>query len=174
MSPTVIVDVDDDGKPEVIAASQRITAIRADGSILYSVPADESNGMASVTRGVSVADLDGDGGPDLAYLNNQGLFRVLRGRDGVRLYEFDAAGVCKPKPTSGSHGPIIADLDGDGRLDVFFVVGGNYKNQHGTALCLTGFRGRGPGWYMFRHDHRNTGNVKTELEPALLRHLLPR
>lgn len=172
MSPTVMVDLDGDGKPEVISASQRITAIKADGSFLYSVAADESNGNDSVTRGVSVADLDGDGRPDLAFLNDKGLFRVIRGRDGALLYEFDAAKVCKEELVSGSHGPTIADLDADGKLDVFFVVGGDMKNKHGSAICLTGFAGSGPGWYMLRHDHRNTGNVQTELEAALLKHLL--
>lgn len=169
MSPTVIADVDGDGRPEVITASQRISAIRGDGSILYSVPADETMGHASVTRGVSVADLDGDGGPDLAYINSQGLFRVLRGRDGARLYEFDASEIAGRKTLDCSHGPAIADLDGDGRLDVFFVVGGNNKERFGTAVSLTGFAGRGEGWYMLRHDERNTGNVSTPLADALRR-----
>lgn len=171
MSPTVMADVDGDGKPEVLAASQRITAIRGDGSTLWSVPADESNGLESVTRGVSVADLDGDGGPDLAYLNSKGLFRVLRGRDGARLYEFDAAKAADKPVVQNSHGVTIADLDADGKLDVFFVVGGDSKNRHGQAVCLTGFGGTGPGWTMLRHDHRNTGNVATALEPALVERL---
>lgn len=136
--------------------------------MLYSVEADDSNGWESVTRGVSVADLDGDGGPDLAFLNGKGLFRVVRGRDGRQLYEFDAATVCEKPLNSGSHGVTIADLNGDGRLEVFFVVGGGEQdNWHGMAVCLTGFAGRGPGWYTFRHDHRNSGNIETPLEPAL-------
>lgn len=171
MSPTAMADVDGDGRPEVLAASQRISAIRSDGSILWSVAADESNGFESVTRGVSVADLDGDGGPDVAYLNSKGLFRVLRGRDGARLYEYDAAKAVDQPIVQNSHGVTIADLDADGKLDVFFVVGGDSRNKHGAAICLTGFAGSGPGWTMLRHDHRNTGNVGTALEPALVERL---
>lgn len=171
MSPTVMVDLDGDGKQEVVSASQRITAIRGDGSILWSVSADESRGRDSVTRGVSVADLDGDGRPDVAYVNGKGLFRALRGTDGARLCEFDAGPLAQGKTLRGSSGVTIADLTGDGKLDVFFVVGGTNRDRHGMAICLTGFEGTGPGWYMLRHDHLNTGNVKTPLEPVLAKHI---
>jgi len=167
MSPTVHTDVDGDGRQEVIACGQKLTVFCGDGSTLYSVKADEAMGWG-VTRGVAVADLDGDGGPDLAYLTGNGMFRVVRGRDGATLYEFDAGTLSKKPLMQGSHGPMIADLDGDGRLDVFFVVGGGLeKDKFGIAVCLTGFAGRGEGWYMFRHDHWNTGNVKTEIEEAV-------
>jgi len=171
MSPTVMVDLDGDGAQEVIAASEKVTAIRGDGSILYSVPTVKPDTWASVTRGVSVADLDGDGGPDLACLDSFGLFQVFRGRDGAKLYEFDAAAVAGQAVQQNSHGPVIADLDGDGRLDVFFVVGGDYENRFGMALCLTGFSGSGEGWYMLRHDEQNTGNVLTKLDPTLRKHV---
>lgn len=171
MSPTAMHDIDGDGRPEVIVASQRVSVIRGDGKVLYSVPADESRGMDSVTRGVSIADMDGNGRADLVVLNSRGLLRVLRARDGRTLYEFDASKLANGPVASNSHGPVIADFDGDGRLDAFFVVGGDYQRQHGAAVCLTGFAGSGPGWYMLRHDARNTGNTMTELEPALRKRL---
>jgi hypothetical protein len=174
-------DLTGDGKPEVIAAGDKITALRgADGSVLWSVPFDKPGMFWAVTRGVSVADMDGDGKPDLAALNGRGLFKVLRGSDGATLYEFDAASAHKHKMTSCSHAPLIADFDGDGRVDVFFVVGGDMKDKHGLTICLTGFGGPARnkdgslnGWFMHRHDPQNTGNVATPLDAALLKSLAP-
>lgn len=174
MGPMTIADLDGDRKPEVISASQRITAIRGDGSTLWSVPADDSNGFESVTRGVSVADLNGDGRPDLAYLNGKGLFRAVNGRDGSLICEFNAQSLSLKPLHNGSCGVTIADLNGDGNLDCFFVVGGGGekmndgtdKPRFGYAIALTGFTGRGPGWTMMRNDLLNTGNVCTTLKPA--------
>jgi outer membrane protein assembly factor BamB len=179
MAPTVIADVDGDGKPEVIVTGDKITALRGkDGSTLWSVPFDKPGMYWSVTRGVSVADLDGDGKPDLAALNGRGLFKVLRGSDGATLYEFDASTLVEGTVDMNSNAPVIADLDGDGKLDVFFVVGhGESKDMtknSGVAVCLTGFAGSSKnadgspaGWFMFRHDPWNTGNVNTPLPAAL-------
>ncbi len=175
MAPTVIADVDDDGVPEVIATSEQITVMNADGEVRYRVRADPRPSTTNawpVTRGVAVADLDGDGGLDFAYVTGRGFFRVIRGRDGAVLYEFDAATLEKEGDEvalgSGSHCPIIADFDGDGMLDVFFVTGGTKGTERrGRAVCLTGFAGTGPGWYMFRHDQGNSGNVLTPLDEAI-------
>lgn len=170
MSPTVIADLDADGSPEVIVASVNVTALRADGSILWSVPVDPATGvMNSVTRGVSVADIDGDGSLDIALVNSRGLLRVMRGHDGSPIFEFDAASITDFTPAHSSSGVSIADLTGDGRLDLLFVAG-NARAKRGMVICLTGFAGpavaddgRDLGWFMLRHDPSNTGNVSTAL-----------
>jgi len=167
MSPTVLVDVNLDGKLEVVVVSERATVIRGDGKILWSKPATTGGGD-SVTRGASIADLDGDRKPDIATLSGMGMFRVFRARDGKLLYEFDAAKLAGQPIRSSSHGVTIADLTGDGKLDVFFVVGATRPKKHGLAVCLTGFRGSGRGWYMLRHDPANTGNTGTSLDKTLL------
>jgi len=183
MGPTVIVDVDGDGKPDVVVAGDKVTALRGtDGSAIWSVPFDKPGTFWSVTRGVSVADMDGDGKPDLCALNGRGLFKVLRGTDGATLYEFDAGPLCAKRVEMNSHVPLVADFDGDGKVDVFFVVGhgDGQKPQEGAgeAVCLTGFGGPAKnkdgslnGWFMHRHDPQNTGNVGTGLEGALMRRL---
>ena len=179
MGPTVIADIDGDGKPEVIVASDKITVLRGhDGSVVWSMPFETVAGAWSVTRGVSVADMDGDGKPDLCALNGRGLFKVLRGADGATLYEFDAAPLCPHKLAMNSHLPLIADFNGDGKVDVFFVAGHGSSQKPdegvGVAICLTGFGGPAQakdgspnGWFMHRHDQLNTGNVTTPLPESL-------
>lgn len=138
----------------------------------------------SVTRGLSIADLNGDGSPDLAYLTSRGYFRVIDERDGATLHEFDGASLLPPEQaaSNGSHSPMLADFNGDGRLDAFFVVGGGgerradgaHAERCGIAVCITGFEGRASlsnGWYMFRHDLENSGNPATAIDPFLARHI---
>jgi outer membrane protein assembly factor BamB len=175
MSPAVIVQLDGAGPPEIVAAGDRVTALRHDGSLLWQVAANPALPHDSVTRGVCVSDLDGDAAPDLTCLSGNGLLSVLRGRDGARLASFDAAPLLGPgRPASGcSHGPVIADLDGDGALDLFLVVGGGGARtpegrsgpRYGLALALSGFPGRdspAARWPMLRGDLRNTGRSWTE------------
>ncbi len=179
MGPTAIADLDGDKKPEVIAASEKVTVLKSDGTQLWSVRFDKPGMYWAVTRGASIADLDGDTKPDLALLNGRGLFKVLSAADGHTLFEFDAATVFKGKMEATSSAPIIADFDGDGKLDVFFVVGRadgrDMPNNSGMAICLTGFAGRAKntdgspaGWFMHRHDPRNTGNTATPIDAAIL------
>jgi outer membrane protein assembly factor BamB len=186
MSPTVMLDLDGAGCDTTIAACEWITAINADGSVRWHLPVTSSKVYDSVTRGVAVADLNGDGHPDLAYLTGGGLFRVLDARDGHMIYEYYASSINADGLKTGdcSHCPVIADLGGDGYLDVFFVVGGpppdarssrgEKVTRYGTAVCLTGFPGKASptnSWLMFRHDPRNTGNPATPLDPSLARHI---
>lgn len=64
--------------------------------------------------------------------------------------------------------PLVADFDGDGALDVFFVMGyGTYTtnpNSTGKAFMIKGGVGTCPEWTMFRHDHNRSGYIsKTEV-----------
>ena len=179
MGPTAIADLDGDQKPEVVAASEKVTAFKANGEQLWSVRFDKPGAYWAITRGVSIADLDGDTKPDLVALNGRGLLKVLRGTDGSTICEFDAATVFKGKMEATSNAPIIADFDGDGKLDIVFVVGRadgrDPQNNSGMAICLTGFAGSAKnadgspaGWFMHRHDPSNTGNVTTPIDRATL------
>lgn len=163
MSPTVITDISNDGHPCIVVASEFITVYRADGSRVWSAPVALGAGAHdSVTRGVAVADLDGDRVPDLAYLTSGGVFVARRATDGAVTAQLDVGNALTLPAQNGSHCPTIADLDGDGKYEVFIVVG-NPGNSGaggiGEAVCLTGFAGGGAGWREMRHDAQNTGNT---------------
>jgi hypothetical protein len=159
----------------VIAVSERLTVIEHDGKIKYSVRLAPEGTWGGAHRGASVADLDGDGELDIAYLMDDGVFGVRRGRDGKVLWRLEPSAWCKKPISQNSNGPVLADLTGDGKLDAFFIVGKgssrDMSGNYGYAVCVTGFEGRGPGWMMLRHDARNSGNFHTPLSPALRRNL---
>jgi hypothetical protein len=98
---------------------------------------------------------------------------VLRGATGELIYELPAAKATERPVGSCMHGPLLADLDGDGALDAFYVLGSPMeKARFGVAVCVTGFKGKGAGWYMLRHDPSNTGNAATPL-PAWWQRRIP-
>ena len=60
-----------------------------------------------------------------------------------------------------SSAPLVADLDGDGLSDAFFVVGAGSskdrgKDNYGRAFVLK-LKGSGPDWTTFRGNLRRTG-----------------
>jgi D-alanyl-D-alanine-carboxypeptidase/D-alanyl-D-alanine-endopeptidase len=164
MGPVAIADLDDDAKPEVVACGQRLTVMSGAGKLRYSRPLVGRASFGGAHRGASIADLDGDGKLDIAYLLDNGAFGVRRGFDGRLLYSLPARLAFDGRVMSNNHGPLLADLSGDGQLDAFYVIGHGSSRQAGggVAVCVTGFAGKGPGWPMLRHDLRNSGNFLSD------------
>jgi predicted amidohydrolase YtcJ/outer membrane protein assembly factor BamB len=158
-APTSIGDLDGDGTPEIIVASGRVHVLDANGDEKW-----KSNNFGSIGRGVALADANGDGHPDLFFGASDRRFRVLDGPTGREIWSFDA--------TVQGHvyewldgAPIIADFDGDGTLDVFFVAGKGTSNEsrpqnYGRAYALRAGNGKG-SWDMFRGNLRRTGTNDT-------------
>jgi len=127
----VLLDLDDDGRREVLLAAQRPIALDDDGSELAGWPAH-----ALRTPHVQVTDLDGDGVDEV----------LAVGETEVTLIEADGASRARPEPSRrawphGLDGPIVAaraaDLDGDGRGEVIIA----------TETAITLFQDDGtPGW----------------------------
>jgi outer membrane protein assembly factor BamB len=150
-APTSIGDLNNDGHLEVVFVSYNILGVLSwTGSLLWSV----STG-GNMFRGAALSDIDGEGTLDVVFGSEDGILRALKGSNGEVLW------TCDLEAHYGmvfeiDHAPVIADLNNDGRLDVF-VIGGYgisdpWTDNHGRAYALTAGNGSGPGWPMFRHD----------------------
>jgi outer membrane protein assembly factor BamB len=155
-APTAVADLDADGSLDIVVPGDRITVVSASGKQMW-----QSESYGSISRGAAIADWNGDGTPDVLFGASDRKFRGLDGKTGRELFEYDATVKGEVYESIGS-APVVADFDGDGRLDVFFVVGKGTSDEtkpqnYGRAVALKGLAGRGPGWPTFRGNLLRTG-----------------
>jgi FG-GAP-like repeat/Bacterial pre-peptidase C-terminal domain len=122
-SDVTVADVNGDGKPDLIFsnyAADTISVVLGNGDGTFGpptiYPTDQGPGFAG-PAGVAVADLTGDGIPDLIYAD------YVTGNVAVRLGTGD--GTFGPEVTyptgAGAHEVAVADLTGDGIPDLVVV-----------------------------------------------------
>lgn len=112
--------------------------------------------------GIVVANVSGDADLEVVYCTQKAEVIALNASNGKVLWRY------KP-PLTGSGDdfcastPVIADFNGDGRMDIFFVAGrmergkpADEARKQATAFALA-THGKGPAWKMFRRDLRHTG-----------------
>jgi hypothetical protein len=149
-------DLDGDGTKDLIVfdrAGDALVALRGDGGGNYSVAPELAAGFPTdLTAWLLLRDYDGDGNDDLFTFSDAGDgFRVFRGRrEGGRLtYSDEATYLGLRYPFNNGTIPIfvtptdypaVADIDGDGDLDILtFSAGGGYLEYFRNQSVEEGF-----------------------------------
>ncbi len=79
--------------------------------------------------GVAVGDLNGDGRPDLYFTANMGPNRLYLNQGGMKFEEATQAAGLAGKKEGWSTGVSLADLNADGRLDLYLCYSGDKPEQ---------------------------------------------
>lgn len=151
--PTAMGDLDGDGALEVVVAGQRLWVFDRQGNLEFDVPL-----QAYCSRGPVLVDTDGDTLSDILVATDVPAITVYSGLDGSQLYDHPFAAA---PPVDNDHHPAVADIDGDGTLEVFTVYGRGYsvdpQLNWGKAVLLD-LGAVGAPWPTFSHDHHHSGN----------------
>lgn len=126
VASVTVADLDHDGVKDVLALSStsaaptRVWILRGDSGGRLAMPTTLT--LAGKIEAVAVADLDGDGTPEiLAADRTTGQVAALRRVDGGMYKE-----VGNYLVGNGSYGPLrIADMDNDGKLDIVVLSAGD-------------------------------------------------
>jgi subtilisin family serine protease len=172
LNSAAIGDIDGDGQLEVVAGTDRVReadgtysnylyAWHANGTLLPGWPVRYDRRASATFFGYgapALADVDGDGRADVLVSSDVDASAPFA----LNSYRYDGTPVASfPKPTLGvgsgaGNAAAVADLDGDGRLEVAFI---DVTHRLYVWDVAGGSQAPAP-WAMFRHDSRHTGATR--------------
>jgi hypothetical protein len=158
-----LVDLNGDGRLEIVAPLYSTFVFDAKGRLLGKGTATKGRVYAP---GV-VADLDGDGVPEIVVGGNEGTVSAYEFRDGqLRLRHGWPASTCSGGQCPETRGMAAADLDGDRRVEIVATATSVLASPWYTNR-QNGYVGRRLGWGQFirwlsptvedDHYHRHVG-----------------
>lgn len=122
-------DLDEDGNPDIIVGNwdTTISVFLGNGEGNFGAPITYSTGPA-ITGGetnLATSDFNGDGHVDLAVsLGNEFRISFFEGRGDGSFH--DVYNIPISEERSGANSIALADIDGNGRMDVLYVEGGQF------------------------------------------------
>ncbi|MED5374209.1 MAG: VCBS repeat-containing protein [Myxococcota bacterium] len=109
LSTPAIGDIDLDGMPEiVVAGGNELWALNHDGTVLWSAAATDESGAT----GASIFDFEGDGQPEVVYIDEVQMIAFDGSTGGIKFYSTEHA-----SNTMFDY-PTIADVDGDHNAEI--------------------------------------------------------
>ncbi len=151
VSPSAIEDIDLDGYPEiVVAGGNNVYALNHDGTTLWTARATDMSGAS----GASVFDFEGDGQPEVVYIDEVQMIAFDGLTGAVKFYSSEHA-----SDTMMDY-PVIADVDNDNNAEIV-VCHANY----GEALSVYGDRDASwaPGRKVWNQHAYSISNVNDDL-----------
>ena len=132
-SGVAVLDYDRDGHEDLfVGDGVRSILYKGDGTgrftdVTEAAKLATSRDSGIPATGIAAGDVDGDGYPDLVVTNAFGPTRLFRNRgDGTFEERTAESGIAVPE---NARSAAFADVDGDGDLDLFVAVTGDYYSQ---------------------------------------------
>ncbi len=114
-------DVNHDGNPDLMVAnadSGTVTVLLGDGKGQFHEPAGSPFVAGHLPNDIAVADMNGDGNPDLVIADHQSPFLTILLGDGKGGFRSAPGSPVDVHSHPHPHGVVAADFDGDGHPDV--------------------------------------------------------
>ena len=161
-APVSIADLNKDQHFELVFFDwYRLHVLDYMGNLLwdYNIPA-----YGQPFRGAAISDVNGDDTLDVVFGTSKGDVMALHGKSGNVLWTVDLAAHHDSSEFDIDHGPVIADMDQDGLIDIFLVGGrttypDTLETNYGRAYCISAESPGGPDWPMFRRNIYRTATV---------------
>ena len=151
-----VADLNGDGNLDIVTANygssttngaNSVTVCLGDGAGGFSSTSTltASTLSASNPNGVAIADVNGDGKPDIVVSLLQNGFSILAGNGNGTFQPPNTQGI--PAPATNPYAVAVADLNGDGKADLVFPNGNGISvflgNGNGTFQAQTVYPGIG-------------------------------